>query len=70
MSVKQDLSKLCTDIEELVAEFMHCEGRPGVYILFTLPPDYTTSNWVSNLGRADRINVLKAILEREIATGN
>lgn len=69
-SAKQDMTKLCNDIDALIGEFMRVEGRTGVIVAFTIPPNYNEQFWVSNLSRPDMIRTMQDLLGRMIAEGN
>lgn len=54
-----DLTDLANDIVKTIRLYLGLEKNPAVGIAITLPPDYNTVHWVSNVDRKSGITLFK-----------
>jgi predicted NBD/HSP70 family sugar kinase len=66
----KDLQQMAKEVEEVMKRHLGKKQSIGMIISFTLPPDYKTVHWVSNLDRNQGAAVLQATAEKMIAKTN
>ena len=67
--IQSKLRPLAKEIEAVIMK--HTGGeKPGMAVAITLPPDYEEVHWITNLSRADGINLLASTARKMTAQAN